>query len=168
MDSENISHQDLSDMHVFFTPYKITNIDNMINAIYVNINDIDSDFTELYKQKIQKVIMILQEYCTVMQQNNKQCFSEIKFKINIENFFENKDNWDLVDTSTDDDILKLILTTKQLIGMLQMEVLKNQNLKNLKNLKNLNLKNLKNLKNLNLKNLNLKNLNLKDSKFMMV
>ena len=113
MNSENISHEDLSDMHVFFTPYKITNINNMINAIYVNINDIDSDFTELYKPKIQKVIMILQEYCSTMQQNNKQCFSEIKFKINIEKFFENKDNWDLVDTSTDDDILKLILTTKQ-------------------------------------------------------
>ena len=92
MDSENISPQDLSDMRLFFTPYKITNIDNMINAIYLNINDTDSNFTELYKPKIQKVIMILQEYCTVMQQNNKQCFSEIKFKINIENFFENKDS----------------------------------------------------------------------------
>ena len=94
----------------FFNPFRVKNRYNMINAIYINVNDVNDKFTEKYKPKIKRVISYLEDYSRIMQQNGKPYLNEQQIKQRVEDFFEDENNWNLVEK---EDILEKILSPQQ-------------------------------------------------------
>jgi hypothetical protein len=86
---------------------------DIINAIYININDLYPNFSEKYKFSIYKLLNYLDYYCLVMRDNDKEYFNEIKIKDKVERFFEEESNWNLPENESKERILKKLLTPTQ-------------------------------------------------------
>jgi hypothetical protein len=97
----------------FLFPFAIKNKDHMVNAIQINVNDTNDKFTTDYNPSIHKVLSCIEEYCNILQQNGKECWNQQQIKQKVETFFEDEENWDLVNSESRDVILEKILSAKQ-------------------------------------------------------
>jgi hypothetical protein len=97
----------------FLFPFAIKNKDHMVNAIQINVNDTNDKFTTDYNPSIHKVLSYIEEYCNILQQNGKECLNQQQIKQKVETFFEDEENWDLVNSESRDVILEKILSAKQ-------------------------------------------------------
>lgn len=97
----------------FLIPFAIKNKEHMVNAIQINVNDTNDKFTPDYKPSIEKVLSYIEEYCTILQQNGKQCLNQQQIKHKVETFFEDEENWNVANSNRRDVILEKILSAKQ-------------------------------------------------------